>query len=302
MGKGTNEHRMKVAVASGKGGTGKTTVATNLAWVAASAGYRVSYVDCDVEEPNGHLFLKPEITSTHFAGRLKPEVNAEKCTHCGQCGDICQYSAIVCVGSKVLVYPELCHACGGCTLVCGPGAITEVSRETGKIEAGSAGTIAFFHGVLNVGEAMSTGLIRQLKQRSTEAELQIIDAPPGTSCPVIESVRDTDLVLLVTEPTPFGLNDLKLAVGMLRAMGLPLAVAINRAGTGSLDTYEYCRREAIPILAEFADNRRVAEAYSCGLLACEAVSEFRLALESLLSRLLEFNQAAPMAMAEGDSR
>jgi MinD superfamily P-loop ATPase len=276
---------MKIAIASGKGGTGKTTIATNLAWIAARNGQNVAYVDCDVEEPNGHLFLKPRITSTKAIGRLHPKVNDGKCVHCGLCGDICQYSAIVCIGQKVLIYPELCHACGGCTLVCRSGAITEVLCETGKLETGMAGQVHFFHGVLNIGEAMSAPLIRQVKAAAAREELQMIDCPPGASCPVIESLRGTDMVLLVTEPTPFGLNDLTLAIEMVRAMKLPFAVLINRAGIGDQKTQEYCRREGVEILAEIPDDRRVAEAYSRGLLACEAVPEFRLRMEELLTRL-----------------
>jgi MinD superfamily P-loop ATPase len=276
---------MKIAIASGKGGTGKTTVATNLAWAAARSGRRVAYVDCDVEEPNGHLFLKPRMTSARAIGRMHPKIDDDKCTHCGLCGEICQYSAIVCVGQKVLAYPELCHACGGCTLVCRPGAITEVLRETGKLEAGMAGAIHFVQGVLNIGEAMSTPLIRQVKAEFTGEQLRIVDCPPGTSCPVIESVRDADMVLLVTEPTPFGLNDLTLAVEMVRAMKLPFAVIVNRAGIGDRNTQEYCRREGIEIMTEIPDDRRVAEAYSKGLLACEAVPEFRLCMQGLLDRL-----------------
>jgi MinD superfamily P-loop ATPase len=276
---------MKIAIASGKGGTGKTTVATNLAWVAARNGHSVAYLDCDVEEPNGHLFLKPEISSSRPIGRLHPAVDEEKCAHCGLCGEICQYSAIVCVGEKVLVYPELCHACGGCVLVCAPGAITEVLRESGKLEIGQAGPVRFVHGVLRIGEAMSTHLIRQVKQAAPETDLVIIDSPPGTSCPVIESVRDADYVLLVTEPTPFGLNDLKLAVEMVRTMKLPLGVVINRAGSGDSQTAEYCRMQGIEVLATIPDDRRVAEAYSRGVLASEAMPEIRTRMEQLLARL-----------------
>jgi MinD superfamily P-loop ATPase len=243
-------------------------------------------VDCDVEEPNGHLFLKPEIASSRAIGRLHPVVDGEKCTHCGLCGEICQYSAIVCVGDRVLVYSELCHACGGCVLVCGPGAITEVLRDTGRLETGQAGPIRFVHGLLNIGEAMGTPLVRQVKAEAAQADLAIVDSPPGISCPVIESIRGADLVVLVTEPTPFGLNDLKLAVETVRAMKLPLSVVINRADSGDDQTRKYCGAQGIDILSEIPDDRRVAEAYSRGVLAAEALPEIRVRFEGLVRRLL----------------
>lgn len=289
---------MRLAIASGKGGTGKTTVATNLAWVASRNGCSVAYVDCDVEEPNGHLFLRPHITSSSPAGRLHPVVEQTRCTHCGLCGEICQFSAIVCIGEKVLVQPELCHACGGCVLVCRPDAIREELRITGRLEAGAAGPIQFIRGLLNVGEAMSAPLIRQVKAAAPEADLVIIDSPPGTSCPVIESIRGADFVLLVTEPTPFGLNDLKLAVDMVRALKLPFGVCVNRAGHGESETQAYCRSQGIAIVAEIPDDRAVAEAYSRGLLACEAVPEFRQRIASLLAQLQGPGQASPRALAE----
>jgi MinD superfamily P-loop ATPase len=289
---------MKLAIASGKGGTGKTTVATNLAWVAGCNGRHVAYLDCDVEEPNGHLFLNPEITSSVPFGRLHPVVDEDKCTHCGQCGEICQYSAIVRVGEKVLVHPELCHACGGCLRVCRPGAITEVLRDGGRIETGQAGPILFVHGLLKIGEAMSTPLIRRVKAEAPGADLVIIDSPPGTSCPVIESVRNADFVLLVTEPTPFGLNDLKLAVEMVRAMKLSLGVVINRVGSGDERIREYCRGQNIEILAEIPDDRRVAEAYSRGILASDAVPGFRARMEGLWARLSDLNSASPMTVPQ----
>ena len=273
---------MKIAVASGKGGTGKTTVATNLAYVASRNGQSVAYLDCDVEEPNGHIFLNPEITHHEPVGMLIPRVDEEKCTLCGKCGEICQYSAIVCVGQKVLVYPELCHACGGCWLVCPEDAITEVPREMGVLEAGRAGPIHFVHGLLNVGEAMSPPVIKAVKMAAPQTDLVITDVPPGTSCPVIESIRDCDFVLLVTEPTPFGLNDLKLAVEMVRALKLPFGVLINRADVGDRGVHSYCREERIKVLAEIPDDRQIAEAYSRGEMVCEVLPDY----QSLFVRLL----------------
>ena len=274
---------MQVAIASGKGGTGKTTVATNLAWVASRSGWSIAYLDCDVEEPNGHIFLKPEITDRQPVGSLVPQVDAEKCTLCGECGEICQYSAIVRVGEKVLVYPELCHGCGGCSLVCPADAITEVSREIGVLEIGRAGAIQFVQGLLNVGEAMSPPLIKAVKSTALQAGLTIIDAPPGTSCPVIEAVRGADFVVLVTEPTPFGFHDLKLAVEMVRALKVPFGVVVNRAGLDGSETRSYCSAGRIPILREIPDDRELAEAYSRGEMACEALPKY----ESMFAGLLE---------------
>jgi MinD superfamily P-loop ATPase len=274
---------MQIAIASGKGGTGKTTVATNLARAAARAGRSVAYLDCDVEEPNGHIFLNPEITSRKSVGSPVPRVDAEKCTLCGECGEICQYSAIVRVGQKVLVYPELCHGCGGCSLVCPADAVTEVSREIGVLETGRAGEVRFVQGLLNIGEAMSPPLIRAVKSTAAEAELTVADAPPGTSCPVIESVRGADFVILVTEPTPFGFHDLKLAVEMVRELKLPFGVVINRAGLNGEETRAYCSARRIPILREIPDDRRLAEAYSRGVMACDALPEY----ESIFAGLLE---------------
>ena len=274
---------MQVAIASGKGGTGKTTVATNLAWAASRSGQSVAYLDCDVEEPNGHIFLKPEITDRKPVGSLVPRVDLQKCTLCGECGEICQYSAIVRVGQKVLVYLELCHDCGGCSLVCPADAITEVSRQIGVLEIGRAGAIQFAQGLLNVGEAMSPPLIKAVKSTALQADLTIIDAPPGTSCPVIEAVRGADFVLLVTEPTPFGFHDLQLAVEMVRALKLPFGVVVNRAGFDGSETRSYCGAGHIPILGEMPDDRQLAEAYSRGEMACEVLPKY----ESMFADLLE---------------
>lgn len=278
---------MKIVIASGKGGTGKTTVATNLAWVASHNGQSAAYLDCDVEEPNGHIFLKPVIKSSKPVGNLIPKVDEEKCNNCGKCGEICQYSAIVCIKQKVLVYPELCHACGGCSLVCPVGAITEVPREMGQLETGNAGSIRFVHGLLNIGEAMSPPVIKEVKAAAPESDIVIIDAPPGTSCPVIESIRGCDLVVLVTEPTPFGLNDLKLAVEMVRVLGIPFGIVINRADVGDDEVRLYCQRNNIKILVEIRDDRKIAEAYSRGEMICEALPEYGPVFMELLREITE---------------
>ena len=277
---------MQIAIASGKGGTGKTTVATNLAHVASGNGQSVAYLDCDVEEPNGHIFLKPQITDRKPVGNLIPRVDAEKCTLCGECGEICRFSAIVLIGEKVLVYPELCHGCGGCSLVCPADAITEVSREIGVLETGRAGAIQFARGLLNVGEAMSPPVIRAVKSTALKAELTIVDAPPGTSCPVIEAVREADFVILVTEPTPFGLHDLKLAVEMVRVLKLPLGVVINRTGFKGTDIRSYCTAQRIAVLQEIPDDRKLAEAYSRGVMACEALPQYEAMFTGLLKSVL----------------
>jgi len=266
---------MRIAIASGKGGTGKTTVATNLAWVAARNGRIAAYLDCDVEEPNGHLFLKPRITERRPVEVLMPSVDAESCTGCGQCSQICQYSAIVRLPSEVLVFAELCHSCGGCAQVCPERAITEVPRSVGVVESGEAGKVRFVQGILNVGEARSTPVIQAVKDAAPPADLVIADASPGTSCPVIEAVRGSDYVLLVAEPTPFGLSDLKLAVEMVRAIQLPFGVVINRAGLGYPEALAFCGAERIDVLAEIPDDRRIAETYSRGEMVCEALSDYQ---------------------------
>ncbi len=269
-------------MASGKGGTGKTTVAANLSRVAAMQGLDVSYLDCDVEEPNGHIFLKPNFERTEPVSVPVPAVDEGKCTACGKCRDICQYNAIALLGKTVITFPNLCHGCGGCMLVCPTGAISETGREVGVIEEGMADGVRFVHGKLRVGEAMAPPLIREVKKCTSSDGLTIIDSPPGTSCPVIQSVRGSDYVLLVTEPTPFGLNDLKLAVEMLRVLRLPFGVVVNRADVGDDAVFEYCAEESIDVLLRIPDDRQIAEAYSRGQLAVETLLEYRGVFESLL--------------------
>jgi MinD superfamily P-loop ATPase len=276
---------MKIAVSSGKGGTGKTTVATNLAVSASRAGYTTAYLDCDVEEPNGALFLRPEVTREKPVLVSVPGVDRAKCTGCGQCGQICQYSAIVAMEKDVLLFPELCHGCGGCWTICPAGALFESHRRTGVLEIGAAGDVQCLTGRLDVGEAMSPPVIRAVKEEMPEVQRVFLDAPPGTSCPVIESIRGADFVLLVTEPTPFGLSDLKLAVDMVRAVGLDFAVVINRAGLGDEATEAYCDREQIEILARIPDDRKVAQAYSRGEIACDVFDSYARLYAGLLEQL-----------------
>lgn len=262
---------MIVSVASGKGGTGKTTVSTSL---ALSLG-DVQFLDCDVEEPNAHIFLKPDIKERISVGIPVPEVDDSKCTYCGKCAEICEFNAIVVIKKKVLFFPELCHGCGGCSYICPENAIKEVEREIGLIEKGDAGRIHFSHGILNVGEPMAPPLIKQVKRQINNNKDAIIDASPGTSCPVVETVKDSDFCLLVTEPTPFGLNDLKLAVDMLKKLGIPSGVVINCADIGDDEVNKYCESERIPILMTIPWDRRIAEAYSKGIPLIEAMPEFK---------------------------
>jgi MinD superfamily P-loop ATPase len=278
---------MIIAVASGKGGTGKTTVATNLAVVVALRGEDVAYVDCDVEEPNGHIFLKPVIDSVETVNVYAPEVDLDVCTYCGKCGEICAYSAIVVIGKKVLKFPDLCHSCGGCSAVCPVGAISEVPNKVGVVEEGKSDGVKFIQGRLDVGRAMPTPVTREVKKRIADEGTVIIDAPPGTSCPVIEALKGSDYVILVTEPTPFGFHDLKLAVGTVRELALPFTVVINRADVGDDRTLRFCKDESIPVLAEIPDDRRVAEAYSRGELVTRVFPEYRVIYDNLYGRLLE---------------
>ena len=263
---------MIISIASGKGGTGKTTVATNL---AVSLDFEVQILDCDVEEPNAHLFIQPHIEETRTITTPVPEVDMEKCNLCGKCGEICQFRAIVVIGETVLPFVEMCHSCGGCREVCPEKAITETTRELGRIEKGHRNGLEFIHGKLRVGEAMSPPLIKSVRQYTRPDMLTIIDAPPGTSCPVIAAMKDADFVLLVTEPTPFGLHDLKLAVGAVRILGIPCGLVINRSDMGDDRVLDYAKKESVPVLMEIPFDRKIAEAYSRGDMIVEAMPEWR---------------------------
>ncbi|MBW1720489.1 MAG: ATP-binding protein [Deltaproteobacteria bacterium] len=263
---------MIISIASGKGGTGKTTVATNL---ALSLDPPVRVLDCDVEEPNAHLFLKPRFEASHTVTTPVPSVDEGKCSLCGKCGEICQFKAILVIGQTVLTFPEMCHSCGGCVEVCPEKAITETGRELGIIEEGRRDGVEFVHGRLKVGEAMAPPLIRKVRAYEKADGLTIIDAPPGTSCPVITSMKQTDFVILVTEPTPFGLHDLELAVGAVETLGIPCGLVINRSDLGDDRVREFARTKQIPLLMEIPFDRGIAEAYSRGIPFVEERPEWK---------------------------
>ena len=275
---------MIISIASGKGGTGKTTVATNL---AVSIETDVQILDCDVEEPNSHLFIQPTVEEILNITTPVPEVDMEKCNLCGKCAEICQFNAIVVIGETVLPFHELCHSCGGCMEVCPEKAITETGRELGIIEKGHRNGLEFIHGKLRVGEAMSPPLIRKVREYARPGKLTIIDAPPGTSCPVIASMKDADFVLLVTEPTPFGLHDLKLAVGAVNVLGIPCGLVINRSDMGNDQVKKYAQEEGIPVLMEIPFDRRIAEAYSRGNMIVDAIPEWKEKFLELYHRIEE---------------
>ena len=269
---------MRIAVASGKGGTGKTTVAVNLAYSWERGD--VTLLDCDVEEPNCHVFLNPDITDRKEVGILVPVIDNEKCDLCGECAEFCEFNALAVLTDQVLVFPELCHGCGGCTLFCPQKAISEKLRVTGVVETGSAGNIKFVQGRLNVGEALVPPVIREVHKQGDSMSrkansVMIIDAPPGTSCPVVTSVREADYSILVTEPTPFGVHDLSLAVEMMRTLELDFGVVINRSDIGDKRAKDFCKTEGIPILMEIPEDRAIAEVYSRGEIIVDALPQYR---------------------------
>jgi MinD superfamily P-loop ATPase len=263
---------MIISIASGKGGTGKTTIATNL---AVALGTDVNLLDCDVEEPNDHIFIQPTITHTETVSLKVPQVDMNKCSLCGKCQEICQFQAIAVVGTTVLTFPELCHSCGGCMEVCPENAITEIDREMGIFEAGTRNGVTFAYGRIFVGQVMAVPVIERVRAAVQLDKVNIIDAPPGTSCPVISSVKDTDFLILVTEPTPFGLNDLKLAVGMVKILNIPHGIVINRSDLGDDKVKEYANEENIPILMEIPFDRQIAETYSKGKLLVKELPEWK---------------------------
>lgn len=273
---------MKIAVGSGKGGTGKTTISTSL---ALSAETEVQYLDCDVEEPNGHIFLKPDLNHSETCSVIIPQVNERKCTACGTCRDICNYNAIVQFGVTVMTFPDLCHSCLGCFRVCEEDALFQATREIGVLESGMAGDIEFVHGRVRIGEAMGVPLLKAVKKKANPEKLVIIDAPPGTSCPFVESIHGVDYVILVTEPTPFGLHDLKLAVEVLQNFEIPCGVISNRSDLGDDRVQTFCVEENIPLLMEVPFQRSIAEGYARGQNLIETVPELQAKFRDLLTQL-----------------
>ena len=277
---------MIISVASGKGGTGKTLVATSLA-LSLKDKYKVQILDCDVEEPNDHIFMKPIITRSEAVSIPVPKVDEEKCTHCGKCAEVCAYHAIAVLGEYVLTFPELCHGCGACSYLCPEKAISEVPHEIGVIETGHAGGVDFGHGKLAIGQAMAPPIIREVKGLVGEDSIVIIDVSPGTSCPAVQAIEGSDFCLLVTEPTPFGLNDLMLAVETVRQLSIPCGVVLNRAGVGDGKTEEYCQKEGIPILMTIPLDTNIASLYSQGVPLVEGMPDYKNSFIELYEKIGE---------------
>ena len=269
---------MILAVASGKGGTGKTSISVNLAKVL---DFPVQLLDCDVEEPNAHLFLHGSLIGEEEVSIAVPKIDATACNACDECVDFCQCNALASFCGAPLVFPELCHGCGGCTLVCSRNAISEESFRIGTVRTLVDGNITLNSGCLDVGVSLASTLVHAVKARLEDGVTAILDAPPGTACPAVATLRGADYVVLVTEPTPFGLHDLKLAVDTVRELRLPFGVVINRVGIGDDRVQRFCSEASIPLLLEIPDDRRIAEAYSRGELIVEALPEYRAHFERL---------------------
>jgi len=269
---------MIISIASGKGGTGKTTIATSL---AVSIDGPVQLLDCDVEEPNAHLFIQPVYDKTEPVFIPVPEVDETKCSLCEKCSEICQFKAIVRIAESILTFPELCHSCGGCWAVCPEEAIRQIDRRLGDLQTGHRNGLQFVHGRLRVGEAMAPPLIETVRSHTQPDRVTIIDAPPGTSCPVIAAMRGADFILLVAEPTPFGLHDLTLAVGAVKILDIPCGLVVNRSDIGNDDVKKFANREGIPILLEIPFDRHAAEKYSQGAILAEAMPGWKAVFQKL---------------------
>ncbi|MDD5039126.1 MAG: ATP-binding protein [Dehalococcoidales bacterium] len=277
---------MIISIASGKGGTGKTLVATSLA-LSLKDNNKVMLLDCDVEEPNDHILLKPVITGSEPVTMQVPVVAEDKCTYCGKCAQVCAFHAIAVLGDHVLTFPQLCHGCGACSYLCPEKAISEEPRQTGVVEWGHSDGVSFAHGILTVGEAMAPPVIRKVKEHGNGNGIVIRDVSPGTSCPVVEAIKGSDFCLLVTEPTPFGLNDLALAVETVRKLEIPCGVVLNRAGVGDAGVERYCRKENIPILLTIPLDTEIARLYSRGVTLVAGMPQWKSSFCQLFNSIKE---------------
>ena len=263
-----------IVVMSGKGGTGKTTVAVNLA-LSAIDNEKVCLADCDVEEPNDNLFLNLPVKKISDVCLMVPEINISKCDHCGKCSDFCRYSAIAILPKNHLIFEELCHGCGGCSIVCPKGAISEKPKKIGEMRRAEKGNLEFYEGVLDIGQPMAPPVIREIKRRLDAHKLTILDAAPGAACATMETLKGSNYCILVTEPTPFGLHDLKVAVQAVRKLGIPFGIVLNMDGIGNDAVEKYCTFEKIPVLLKIPYDRKIAELYSKGIPFIEKMPEFK---------------------------
>ncbi len=276
---------MKIAIASGKGGTGKSTLAVNLAYLLSKMNKNVCLLDCDVEEPNCHIFLKPEIKSTQKIFLPVPEADNEKCTGCGKCTEICQFNSLALIKNSIMVFPELCHNCGGCWRICSEKALVKAQKEIGEVQEAKSGNLHFIHGKTKIAEPMSPPLINAVKEKGNSADVEIIDCPPGTSCPMIAAIEGADYVILVTEPTPFGLYDLKLAVDVVKKLKFNAGIVINKSSYNDHLIEDFAAKKNMEILAKIPDDKKIAEYYSTGGIIIEKIPEYKEIFENLNERI-----------------
>ena len=274
---------MKIAVLSGKGGTGKTTVSSSLAFIS-----KMLLIDTDIEEPNSHIFLKGNIEDIKSVYTRFPEVNMEKCNLCGECGNFCKFNAIIPAKKRVIVFGEACHDCGGCEIVCKNGAISWEKREIGKIYTGKTHFNSVNkYGKLNIGEMSGVKIIKEIYKNTEEKDF-LIDCPPGTACTTVSAVEVADFAIIVVEPSPFGLSDMKLVVQLLRDMKIPFGVVINKFDEDENIVKKYCDNEKIEIIGTIPFDRKIAEAYSKGKIIAEALPEYRENFETILKRVKSY--------------
>jgi len=273
---------MIISIASGKGGTGKTTISTA---ICMAYDKDVTFLDCDVEEPNSHLFIQPELTIRKTATVKIPKVYEDVCSGCGKCKTACRFNAIIIMNRKAIIYPELCHSCGGCLIICPKNAITEMANPIGEIISGKIGDIHYYEGVLKISQAMSPPLIKLVKANISKINMTIIDCPPGTSCPMATAIKGSDYVILIAEPTIFGLNDLILAVETIRIMNIKIGVIINKAENNDFLIEEYCKQENIEVLLKIPNERKIAVAYSNGLSIFTELPELKEKLKNMINKI-----------------